>query len=180
MNSIPTLIDDVRVIEPRVFADERGFFMESYSRRTFAAMGIDREFVQDNHSRSVCNVLRGLHYQLGRPQGKVVRALSGIIWDVAVDIRKSSPTFGKSVGVELSAENKRMLWIPEGFAHGFLVLSETAEVFYKATDFYSPADERIIRWNDPQLAISWPLQGEPTISKKDQDGLLLSQAELFA
>jgi dTDP-4-dehydrorhamnose 3,5-epimerase len=174
-----TRIPEVAVLEPEVFGDERGFFLESYNQKTFAEIGLGRNFVQDNHSRSVRNVLRGLHYQLGQPQGKLVRVVSGSIWDVAVDIRRSSATFGQWVGVELSAENKRMLWMPEGFAHGFLVTSDSADVLYKATDFYAPGGERSLLWNDPRLAIGWPLAGEPLLSQKDRAGLLLSQAELF-
>ena len=174
-----TRIPEVAVLEPEVFADPRGFFLESYNQKTFEQIGLGRNFVQDNHSRSMRNVLRGLHYQLRQPQGKLVRVVSGSVWDVAVDIRRSSPTFGHWVGEELSAENKRMLWIPEGFAHGFIVTSAWADVLYKATDFYAPGGERSLLWNDPQLAIDWPLSGEPLISQKDQAGLSLSQAELF-
>jgi dTDP-4-dehydrorhamnose 3,5-epimerase len=179
MKITATSIPQVAVLEPRVFADERGFFLESYNRKTFEELGLGKNFVQDNHSRSVRGVLRGLHYQLRQPQGKLVRVVSGSIWDVAVDIRRSSPTFGHWFGTELSAENMQMLWIPEGFAHGFLVTSDSADVLYKATSFYAPADERCLLWNDPQLAIGWPLNGAPLISGKDQAGLLLSQAELF-
>ena len=174
-----TRIPEVAVLEPEVFADPRGFFLESYNQKTFEQIGLGQNFVQDNHSRSMRNVLRGLHYQLRQPQGKLVRVVSGSVWDVAVDIRCSSPTFGHWVGEELSAENKRMLWIPEGFAHGFIVTSDWADVLYKATDFYAPGGERSLLWNDPQLAIGWPLSGEPLISQKDQAGLSLSQAELF-
>ena len=174
-----TRIPDVAVLEPEVFGDERGFFLESYNQKTFEEIGLGRNFVQDNHSRSARNVLRGLHYQLGQPQGKLVRVVSGSIWDVAVDIRRSSPTFGQWVGEELSAENKRMLWMPEGFAHGFLVTSASADVLYKATAFYAPGGERSLLWNDPQLAVGWPLSGEPLLSQKDRAGLALGQAELF-
>jgi dTDP-4-dehydrorhamnose 3,5-epimerase len=174
-----TKIPEVAVLEPEVFADERGFFLESYNQKCFEAIGLGRIFVQDNHSHSAQNVLRGLHYQLGQPQGKLVRVVSGSIWDVAVDIRRSSPTFGHWVGEELSEENKRMLWIPEGFAHGFLVSSGSADVLYKATNFYAPGGERSLLWNDPQLAIPWPLTGEPLLSPKDRAGSLLVQAELF-
>ena len=174
-----TRIPEVAVLEPEVFADPRGFFLESYNQKTFEQIGLGRNFVQDNHSHSVRHVLRGLHYQLRQPQGKLVRVVSGSIWDVAVDIRRSSPTFGHWVGEELSAENKRMLWIPEGFAHGFIVTSAWADVLYKATDFYAPGGERSLLWNDLQLAIDWPLSGEPLLSQKDQAGLSLSQAELF-
>jgi dTDP-4-dehydrorhamnose 3,5-epimerase len=176
---IRTRIADVAVVEPEVFGDERGFFLESYHRRKFEELGLSREFVQDNHSRSARNVLRGLHYQIGQPQGKLVRVAAGSIWDVAVDLRRSSPTFGQWVAEELSEQNKRMLWVPEGFAHGFLVTSASADVLYKATDFYAPACERSLLWNDPQLAIAWPLSGEPVISQKDLAGLPLNQAQLF-
>jgi dTDP-4-dehydrorhamnose 3,5-epimerase len=177
---IPTPIADVFIIEPKVFGDERGFFFESFNRRQFAELtGRDVDFVQDNHSRSVKNVLRGLHYQIQQPQGKLVRVVQGAVFDVAVDIRRSSPTFGRHVGLELSAENKRMLWIPEGFAHGFLVLSDTAEFLYKTTDYWRPEYERSICWNDPTLAINWPLQTAPILSAKDAQGMSLQQAELF-
>jgi dTDP-4-dehydrorhamnose 3,5-epimerase len=163
-----------------VFGDERGFFLEPYNRRTFReATGLDVEFVQDNHSRSRRGVLRGLHYQVRQPQGKLVRVLSGRIFDVAVDLRRSSPSFGKWVGLEIDADSMRMLWIPPGFAHGFLVLSESADVFYKATDYYAPQHERTLRWDDPQLAIAWPLAGEPTLSDKDRRGSLLAQADAY-
>jgi dTDP-4-dehydrorhamnose 3,5-epimerase len=178
---IPTAIPDVLIIEPKVFGDERGFFFESFNRRRFTELtGRDVDFVQDNHSRSAKNVLRGLHYQIQQPQGKLVRVVQGAVFDVAVDIRKSSPTFGQYVGVELSAENKRMLWIPEGFAHGFLVLSDTAEFLYKTTDYWAPEFERSIAWNDPAIAIQWPLGGAPVLSAKDQQGKLLAEAEHFA
>jgi len=180
MRRIDTEIAEVMLLEPKVFGDERGFFLESYNARTFAEIGLNRTFVQDNHSRSARNVLRGLHLQLRQPQGKLVRVVAGAIWDVAVDVRRSSPTFGRHVGAELTAENKQMLWIPEGFAHGFVVLSETADVLYKATDFYDPSCERTILWNDPALAIPWPMSGAPTLSEKDRKGLPLSEAELFA
>jgi dTDP-4-dehydrorhamnose 3,5-epimerase len=175
-----TKIPDVAVLEPQVFGDARGFFLESYNRKTFEALGLGRDFVQDNHSRSARNVLRGLHYQLGQPQGKLIRVVAGAIWDVAVDIRRSSATFGQWVGEELTAENKRMLWIPEGFAHGFVVTSDWADVLYKATDFYAPGSERSLLWNDPQLGIPWPLSGEPILSGKDRAGLPLGQADVFA
>jgi dTDP-4-dehydrorhamnose 3,5-epimerase len=168
MNIVPTEIPDLLIIEPKVFGDDRGFFFESYNERTWReATGLSTRFVQDNHSRSMKNVLRGLHYQLRQPQGKLVRVVVGEVFDVAVDIRRGSPTFGKWAGVRLSAQNKRQLWIPEGFAHGFLVLSEAAEFLYKATDFYAPQHERSIAWNDPDLAIDWPLDGEPILSPKD-------------
>ncbi len=174
-----TRIPEVFVIEPKVYGDDRGFFMESYNQKSFADIGIRKDFVQDNHSRSARNVLRGLHYQIGQPQGKLVRVVAGAIWDVAVDIRRSSATFGQWVGVELTAENKRMVWIPEGFAHGFVVISDSADVLYKATDFYAPSCERSLLWNDPKLAVDWPLAGEPLLSEKDRDGQLLSHAEIF-
>ena len=174
-------IPDVLVIEPQVFADERGFFFESYNRKAFAAAaGVDPEFVQDNHSRSHQWVLRGLHYQVRRAQGKLVRAVAGAVWDVAVDLRRSSPTFGKSVGLRLSAEAMTMAWIPPGFAHGFLALTPVAEVLYKTTDFYSPEDERTLLWNDPALAIAWPLQGAaPLLAPRDARGTPLAQAETY-
>jgi dTDP-4-dehydrorhamnose 3,5-epimerase len=180
MIAIPTAISDLLIIEPRVFGDDRGFFFESFNRRKFAELsGRDVDFVQDNHSRSVKNVLRGLHYQIQHPQGKLVRAVQGTVLDIAVDIRKSSPSFGQHVAVELSAQNKRMLWIPEGFAHGFVVLSETAEFLYKTTDYWFPEHERCIRWDDPALAIDWKLQVVPAISGKDAQGKVLAEAELF-
>ena len=179
MNVTPTPIPDVLVIEPTVFGDTRGFFLESWNQRAFSAAGIPAEFVQDNHSRSGRNVLRGLHYQLQQAQGKLVRVIAGEIYDVAVDIRRSSPTFGRWVGFALSAENRRMAWIPPGFAHGFLVVSEAAEVLYKATDYYAPHHERTIAWNDPGLAIDWPLTGEPLLSAKDGAGRRLCEAEVY-
>lgn len=180
MKSIPTAIKDLLIIDPKVFGDDRGFFFESFNKRQFAELiGHDVEFVQDNHSRSVKNVLRGLHYQIQHPQGKLVRVVQGAVLDVAVDIRKNSATFGKQQTVELSAENKRMLWIPEGFAHGFIVLSDTAEFLYKTTDYWYPEHERCIRWDDPTLAIDWKLQSAPTLSAKDLQGKLLTMAELF-
>ena len=181
MNVISTAISDVMIIEPKVFGDDRGFFFESFNSRQFAELiGRNVDFVQDNHSRSAKNVLRGLHYQIQQPQGKLVRVVQGIVFDVAVDIRRSSPTFGQHIGVELSAENKRMLWVPEGFAHGFVVLSDTAEFLYKTTHYWAPEFERSIAWNDPALGIQWPIQGEPTLSAKDQQALSLEKAELFA
>jgi len=178
---IATAIPDVLIIEPKVFGDERGFFFESFNHRQFAELvGRDVNFVQDNHSRSAQNVLRGLHYQIQQPQGKLVRVVQGAVFDVVLDIRKSSATFGQHVALELSAENKQMLWIPEGFAHGFMVISETAEFLYKTTDYYAPEYERSVAWNDPALAIQWPIQGEPTLSAKDQQAVLLSIAECFA
>ncbi|MGK7888831.1 MAG: dTDP-4-dehydrorhamnose 3,5-epimerase [Leptolyngbyaceae cyanobacterium] len=182
MNIIPTNIPDVLMIEPRVFGDERGFFMESYNAKAFAdKAGIDLTFVQDNHSRSLKGVLRGLHYQIEQAQGKLVRAVVGSVYDVAVDIRKSSPTFGQWVGCFLSADDKRQLWVPPGFAHGFVVVSDVAEVLYKTTDFYAPQHERSILWNDPAIAIDWPIDAaEVVLSQKDQDGKLLKDAEVFA
>ena len=180
MKIIPTAIPDVVLLEPKVFGDERGFFFESWNKRTFADLGIAAEFVQDNHSKSQKNVLRGLHYQIEHAQGKLVRVAAGAVYDVAVDLRRSSPTFGQWVGFTLSAEDKRMAWIPPGFAHGFCVTSESAEFLYKTTDYYSPAHERTLLWNDPQLAIPWPLSGEPLLAAKDKTGLPLTAAETFA
>lgn len=180
MNVRPTAIRDAVILEPRVFEDSRGYFFESFNSRELAKIGINHQFVQDNQSRSVRSVLRGLHYQIRQPQGKLVRVVCGEVFDVAVDIRRSSPTFGKWAGVILSEQNKQMFWIPPGFAHGFLVLSETADFLYKTTDFYSPVDERTIRWNDPQLGIEWPLKGEPVVSPKDAAGNLLADAEVFS
>jgi dTDP-4-dehydrorhamnose 3,5-epimerase len=176
-----TEINDVLLITPKVFSDDRGFFYESYNHRVFLEKtGLNISFVQDNHSRSQKNVLRGLHYQIGKPQGKLVRALVGTIQDVAVDLRRSSPTFGKSVSYILSAENCCQLWIPEGFAHGFVVLSDVAEVAYKATDYYAPSEERCLLWEDPEVAIAWQLDQPPVLSAKDAVGKLLKEAELFA
>lgn len=173
-------IPDVLLLEPTVFGDERGFFFESFNQRRFEeAVGRPVSFVQDNHSRSSRGVLRGLHYQVAQTQAKLLRVISGEIFDVAVDIRKDSPTFGAWVGATLSAENKRQIWVPEGFAHGFLVLSDTAEVLYKTTDFYAKQHERCIVWNDPRLAIDWPLAGDPVLSSKDAAGVLLSEAEVL-
>lgn len=180
MNIIPTRIPDVLIIEPKVFGDERGFFYESYNRRVMTEAGIPDDFVQDNHSRSTKGVLRGLHYQIQQTQGKLVRVISGSVYDVAVDLRKSSPTFGQWVGMELTADNKRMAWIPKGFAHGFVVTSDTAEFLYKTTDYWAPQFERSLLWNDPALAIPWPVEGEPTIAAKDAAGLPLAQCEVFA
>lgn len=180
MRVLRTDIPEVLLLEPRVFGDERGFFFESYNRRTFReATGLDVEFVQDNHSRSARNVLRGLHYQIRQPQGKLVRCVAGEVFDVAVDLRRSSPTFGRWVGFVLSADSKRMAWIPPGFAHGFLVVSEVAEFLYKTTDYYAPEHERTLAWNDPALAIAWPLAGEPVLAEKDRRGLPLAQADVF-
>ena len=167
------------ILEPRVFGDERGYFLESYNEKTMAEIGIPDRFVQDNHSYSARNVLRGLHYQIQHSQGKFVRVITGEILDVAVDVRRSSPTFGKWEAVLLSGDNKHILWIPPGFAHGFRVVSETAHVMYKATDFYTPQAERSILWNDPDLKIDWKLDGEPLVSAKDQQGVRFSQAEVF-
>jgi dTDP-4-dehydrorhamnose 3,5-epimerase len=179
MQITPTALPDVKLIEPRVFGDDRGFFFESWNRRTFAAAGIDMDFVQDNHSRSRRGVLRGLHYQIEHAQGKLVRVTEGEVYDVAVDLRRSSPGFGRSVGCVLSAVNRRMLWIPPGFAHGFLVLSENAEFLYKATDYWFPEHERTLLWSDPALRIDWPLSGEPTLAAKDAAGRLLADADVY-
>lgn len=181
MKVVATAIPEVLLIEPRVFGDARGFFFESFNKQQFQqATGLDCDFVQDNHSRSAQHVLRGLHYQIKQPQGKLVRVVEGEVFDVVVDVRKSSPTFGQWVGAILSAENKKMLWVPPGFAHGFVVLSEAAQFLYKTTDYYAPEHERCIVWNDPQLNISWPLPAEPLLSDKDQAGALLKDAEVFA
>ncbi len=180
MTATPTALPDVLVLEPRVFGDERGFFFESYTERSFgAATGLTRRFVQDNHSRSAAGVLRGLHYQVREPQGKLVRVVLGEVFDVAVDLRRTSPTFGRWVGVRLSAENKRQLWVPEGFGHGFLVTSPVAEVLYKATAYYAPEHERSVAWDDPDLAIAWPLTAPPTLSPKDRNAPRLGAADLF-
>lgn len=181
MRFVPTRIPDVILIEPVVHGDERGFFMETWREDLFRGQGIDTRFVQDNHSRSVRNTLRGLHYQLKKPQGKLVRVTAGEVFDVAVDLRKSSASFGQWVGDILSAENRRQLWVPAGFAHGFLVLSETAEFIYKCTDYYAPEHERTLLWNDSQVGIDWPLQGgaEPLLSGKDQAGKHLSETEFY-
>jgi len=179
ITTIPTSLPGAFILEPRVFRDERGFFLESYNQRIMAEAGIVDDFVQDNHSCSSRNVLRGLHYQVKHPQGKLVRVVEGEILDVAVDLRRSSSTFGCGESVRLSGENKRMLWIPIGFAHGFLVLSEKAHVLYKATDFYAPEHERTLAWNDRQVNIEWPINGEPIVSAKDQLGVALADAETF-
>lgn len=180
MNIIPSSIPDVLIIEPKVFGDERGFFYESFNERIWRERtGLDVRFVQHNHSRSAGGVLRGLHYQIQHPQGKLVRVIAGEVFDVAVDIRRGSPTFGKWVGMRLSAENKRQMWVPEGFAHGFCVTSDHAEFLYLTTDFWAPEYERCIVWNDPDLVIDWPLAGEPTVSDKDRAGTLLRDADLF-
>lgn len=180
MKIIPTAIADVVIIEPKVFGDARGFFYESFNQNAFnAATGLNVNFVQDNHSRSAQGVLRGLHYQVKQPQGKLVRVVRGAVFDVAVDIRQTSPTFGKWVGVELSDDNHRQLWVPPGFAHGFVVLSESADFLYKTTDYYAPEHERCIVWNDPVVGIDWPLTVPPSLSAKDQLGVALAQAEIF-
>lgn len=181
MNVVPMRIPEVLVIEPKVFGDDRGFFFESFNAKAFEqATGLKRNFVQDNHSKSSKNVLRGLHYQIRQPQGKLVRVVQGEVFDVAVDLRKSSETFGHWVGVHLSAENKRLFWIPEGFAHGFVVISETAEFLYKTTDYYAPEHERSLRWDDPALGIDWPIHVEPSLSAKDAAAKFFSDAEVFA
>jgi len=181
MKVIETLLPGVLVIEPKVFGDERGFFFESFNAHRFAEMtGVTAPFVQDNHSRSVRGVLRGLHYQIRQTQGKLVRVTSGEVFDVAVDLRRSSPAFGRWMGTNLSAENKRQIWIPEGFAHGFLVLSETAEFLYKTTDYWAPEHESCIRWDDPGIGVQWPLGGAPQVSAKDAQGSFLNVAEVFA
>ena len=181
MKITPTSLPEVLVIEPQVFGDSRGFFYESFNARKFAELtGVQAEFVQDNHSKSGKNILRGLHYQIQQAQGKLVRVVSGEVFDVAVDIRKSSPNFGKWVGVNLSAENSRQLWVPPGFAHGFVVLSEQAEFLYKTTDYWAPEYERCLAWNDPEIGIDWPISETPLLSAKDQLGKSLSEAEVFA
>lgn len=181
MKATPTAIPEVVLIEPQVFGDARGFFFESWNRRAFEAIvGAGVDFVQDNHSRSARNVLRGLHYQVRQPQGKLVRVTSGEVFDVAVDLRRSSPTFGRWVGERLSASNHRMLWVPPGFAHGFLVLSDWADFLYKTTDYWAPEHERTLLWNDPALGIAWPLSGEPVLKPKDAAGAPLAEAETFA
>ncbi len=179
MNFVPTSLAGVQIIEPRVFGDERGFFYESWNAHDFAAAGIAHTFVQDNHSRSARNVLRGLHYQIEQAQGKLVRVILGEVFDVAVDLRRSSSTFGKWAGVTLSSENKRMLWIPPGFAHGFLVTSEYAEFVYKTTDYYAPEHERTLAWDDPALKVDWPVVGRPKLSEKDAKGTRLAEAETY-
>nr|WP_092220810.1 dTDP-4-dehydrorhamnose 3,5-epimerase [Desulforhopalus singaporensis] len=180
MNVIPTKIPEVLVIEPTVYGDDRGFFYESFNQRTWREKtGLDTKFVQDNHSRSIKGVLRGLHYQIKQPQGKLVRAVVGEVFDVAVDIRKGSPTYGQWVGEYLSAENKKQFWVPEGFAHGFVVLSENAEFLYRTTDFWAQQHERCIIWNDPTLGIDWPVDGEPVLSSKDAQGVNFQEAEIF-
>ena len=178
MKATRLAIPDVVLIEPKVFGDARGFFFESFNQQAFnEATATSHQFVQDNHSRSAKGVLRGLHYQIEQPQGKLVRVVRGAVWDVAVDIRKGSPTFGQWVGAELSEDNQHQLWVPPGFAHGFVVLSDSADFLYKTTDYYAPQHERCIAWNDPRLAIAWPLAGEPVLSAKDQAGKPLAEAE---
>jgi dTDP-4-dehydrorhamnose 3,5-epimerase len=181
MKISPSGIPDVLVIEPTVFTDERGFFFESFNERRFAELtGLKPQFVQDNHSRSLRNVVRGLHYQVGCAQGKLVRVIAGTVFDVVVDLRRGSPTFGRWHGIELSADNRLQLWIPPGFAHGFLAVSESAECVYKTTDYWSPEHERTLLWNDPALGIAWPLAGDAIVSSKDRAGVPLAQAEVFA
>jgi dTDP-4-dehydrorhamnose 3,5-epimerase len=180
MKATPTALPGVLLLEPRVFGDDRGFFMESWNARTFGeATGLDVAFVQDNHSYSTRNVLRGIHYQVVRPQGKLVRVVTGSVFDVAVDLRRSSPTFGRWVGYELSAQNKLQMWIPPGFGHGFVVLSESADFLYKTTDYWIGQHDRTVRWNDPAIGIEWPLQGEPLLAAKDAAAPLLDAAETF-
>ena len=175
----PTAIPEVKLVEPKVFGDSRGFFFESWNRRSLAAAGIDVDFVQDNHSRSRRGVLRGLHYQVERPQGKLVRAVAGEVFDVAVDLRRRSPTFGRWVGALLSAENKRMLWVPPGFAHGFVVLSDSADFLYKTTDYWFPEHERTLLWNDAEVGVAWPYDGAPILAPKDAAGTPLAAAETY-
>lgn len=180
MNVTPTSIPDVLIIEPTVFGDDRGFFFESFNQKLWQEKtGIEREFVQDNHSRSNRGVLRGIHYQIGQPQGKLVRVVIGEVYDVAVDLRRNSPTFGKWIGEYLSAENKKQIWVPEGFGHGFLVLSDVAEFLYRTTDYYAPEEERCIAWNDPDLNIKWPLKGAPILSQKDSEGVAFKEADVY-
>ena len=181
MKATPGTLPDVVILEPLIFGDDRGFFLESYNKRTFQQLtGVKAEFVQDNHSRSARNVLRGLHYQLQQTQGKLIRVVAGEIFDVVVDLRRSSSSFGRWMGHRLSAQSKHMLWVPEGFAHGFLALSDGTEVLYKTTDYYAPEQERCVLWNDPDIGIDWPLSGAPVVSQKDSRGIPLKQAETFA
>ena len=181
LDASPSALPEVLILQPRVFGDARGFFLESFNAQDFAAAtGIEASFVQDNHSRSSAGVLRGLHYQIRQPQGKLVRVVRGRVFDVAVDLRRSSPRFGQWAGVELSEDNHRQLWIPPGFAHGFLVLSETADFLYKTTDYYAPEWDRGIRWDDPDIGVQWPLDGVPTLSDKDRRQPLLRDAEVYA
>lgn len=179
MKAIETALPEVLLLEPKVFGDARGFFLESWNRKTFAELGLDLDFVQDNHSRSARGVLRGIHYQLRQPQGKLVRVVSGAVFDVAVDLRRASPRFGKWVGYELSAENQRMMWVPPGFGHGFLVLSERADFLYKTTAYYAPEWDRGVRWDDPAIGIQWPLDAAPQLSAKDQIQPFLQDAEVY-
>ncbi len=180
MQFLPTALPGLILIEPRLFGDARGFFMETWNERAFAQGGINARFVQDNHSRSARGVLRGIHYQLTRPQGKLVRVIAGAVFDVVVDLRRGSPTFGQSLGLELSADNRRMLWVPPGFGHGFLTLKDGTDFLYKCTDFYAPEDERCIAWNDGDLAIDWPLDGiEPVLSPRDSAGAAFAGAEVY-
>ena len=180
MKAIPTALPDLLIVEPEVFGDARGFFMESFNQKTFTQItGLDIQFVQDNHSRSAKGVLRGLHYQIRQPQGKLVRTVRGAVFDVVVDIRKSSPAFGRWLGVTLTEDNHRQLWVPTGFAHGFVVLSDTADVLYKTTDYYAPQFERCIRWNDPAIGIEWPCPEEPHLSAKDDAAVTLQNADIF-
>jgi dTDP-4-dehydrorhamnose 3,5-epimerase len=179
MKVIETSLPGVLLLEPKIFGDARGFFLESWNRKTFADLGLDADFVQDNHSRSAKGVLRGLHYQLNDPQGKLVRVVNGAVFDVAVDLRRSSPHFGQWVGYELSADNRRMMWVPPGFGHGFMVRSDSADFLYKTTAYYAPQWDRGIRWNDPQIAVQWPLEGTPTLSDKDQALPFLEDAEVY-
>jgi dTDP-4-dehydrorhamnose 3,5-epimerase len=179
MKAQATQIPGVLIVEPAIFGDDRGFFLESYNEKEMRNIGIDAHFVQDNHSRSQRNVLRGLHYQISQPQGKLVRVVTGRVFDVAVDVRRDSPAFGKWVGVELSAENKRMFWLPAGMAHGFVVLSDSADFLYKATEYYAPKFERTILWNDTELGIEWPLTGQPILSAKDAAAKTFREAEVF-
>jgi len=179
MNVIPGAITGTLILEPRVFGDARGFFMESYNKRMLAEAGISADFVQDNHSRSLRGVLRGLHYQIKQPQGKLVRVVAGAVFAAVVDLRRSSPDFGRHMTLELSAENQRILWVPPGLANGFLVLSQQADYLYKTSDYYSPEHERCIAWNDPQLAIPWPSSGTPSLAEKDTRGVLFRDAEVF-
>ena len=179
MKVTPTALPDVKIVDPKVFGDDRGFFMESWNERVFAGIGIDASFVQDNHSRSRRGVLRGLHYQIDHAQGKLVRCVVGEVFDAVVDLRRSSATFGRSIGMTLSAQNQRMLWVPPGFAHGFLVVSEVAEFLYKTTDYWYPEHERSLLWNDPALAIAWPLAEAPTLAAKDAAGVPLAAADVY-
>jgi dTDP-4-dehydrorhamnose 3,5-epimerase len=179
MNVVKTAIPDVLILEPKVFGDSRGFFMESYNKAVLAQVGITGEFVQDNHSRSAKNVLRGMHYQLEKPQGKLVRVAEGEVFDVVVDLRRKSATFGKWVGTRISGDNKKQLWIPPGFAHGFVVLSESADFLYKVTEYWSPTDEHSLLWNDPEVGIEWPMDGTPVVSAKDAAGARFRDAAVY-